>query len=217
MAKLHGPLLSFGAQGQIGKTLVTSSWRGVKYARQYVIPANPRTVAQQTNRTLFAFMREMYKLAPGVVREPWIAFAKGRPFTDFNKFVGENVRLLQGASTLTAAIMSPGARGGLPPQAVNADPTANPGEIEVEVLAPIQLPDGWTVTEVAACACAQQDPTTIFDAPFVAGTVASPSDTVTLTGLPPATPCVAWGWVVYERPDGLPAYSVSLSEAVTPA
>lgn len=215
MAKLHGPLLSFGAQGQIGKTLVTSSWRGVKYARQYVIPANPRTTAQQTNRAIFAFMREMYKLAPGVVRDPWIAFAKGRPFTDFNKFVGENVRLLQGQSVLTSAIMSPGARGGLPPQAVSADATVNPGEVEVEILAPTQLPDGWTVTSVGAAACAQQDPATLFSPPFVAATVAAPGDTVTLSGLPETTLCVAWGWVVYARPDGLPAYSVSLSDTVT--
>lgn len=217
MAKLHGPLLSFGAQGQIGKTLVTSSWRGIKYARQYVIPANPRTVAQQTNRARFAFLREMYKLAPGPVRDPWLAFSKGRPFTDFNKFVGENNRLLVGQSTLTDALMSPGALGGLPPQAVSADPTASPGELDVEVLAPLQLPDGWTVDHIGAAACTQQDPTTLFATPFVADTAVPPTDTITLTGLPEGVLCVAWGWVVYERPDGRLAYSVSLSDTATPA
>jgi len=44
MSKLTGPLLSFGARGQIGKAMVTSTWKGVPYARQYVVPANPQTV-----------------------------------------------------------------------------------------------------------------------------------------------------------------------------
>lgn len=211
MAKLHGPLLSFGAQGQIGKTLVTSSWRGIKYARQYVTPANPRTVAQQTNRTRFAFLREMYKLAPGTVRDPWIAFAKGRPFTDSNKFVGENNRLLVGESDMLKAIMSPGARGGLPPATVNVTTGAAPGELDVEVTVPDQLPDGWTIKHIAAAAIEDQDPTALFSPPFVAGTVIPPTDTVTLTGLPDGATCTGYGWIVYTRPDGLDAYSVSLS------
>ena len=57
MAKLTGPLLSFGATGQIAKTMVVGTWRGIDYARQYVVPANPRTTAQQANRTRFALLR----------------------------------------------------------------------------------------------------------------------------------------------------------------
>lgn len=50
MARLTGPLLSMSASGQVGKTLVFGDWKGVKYARQYVVPANPNSGDQQTQR-----------------------------------------------------------------------------------------------------------------------------------------------------------------------
>jgi hypothetical protein len=42
--------MSMSASGQVGKTLVYANWKGLKYARQYVTPANPNTGPQQTQR-----------------------------------------------------------------------------------------------------------------------------------------------------------------------
>lgn len=218
MAKVTGPLLSFGADGQIGKSMVMSSWKGIKYARRYVVPANPRTTAQQANRTRFALLREMYKLAPAVVRSPWEAFSTGRPFLPFNKFVGENNRLLAAtpvATDLERMLMSPGALGGLPPIAVSAATGSGSGEVDVTVTVPTQLPDDWTVDSIGAAACHDQDPVGIFSGPFVAGSEDSPATVVTLSGLGAAEDCMCWGWVIYERPDGRLAYSVSLSDDAT--
>lgn len=50
MAKLTAPLLSLGASGQIGKAVVHFPWKGINAAREYVVPANPRTTAQTTQR-----------------------------------------------------------------------------------------------------------------------------------------------------------------------
>ncbi|MBA7535642.1 hypothetical protein ES705_27900 [subsurface metagenome] len=50
MAKLKAPLLSFGASGQIAKTLVYLPWKGLNCVRSYVIPANPKTTGQVTQR-----------------------------------------------------------------------------------------------------------------------------------------------------------------------
>jgi len=50
VAKLKGPLFSLGASQQIGKTLVYFSWKGLNVVREYVIPANPKTTAQTTQR-----------------------------------------------------------------------------------------------------------------------------------------------------------------------
>lgn len=50
MAKLKAPLLSLGATGAIGKTIVYFPWKGLDCAREYVVPANPDTTAQQTQR-----------------------------------------------------------------------------------------------------------------------------------------------------------------------
>jgi hypothetical protein len=215
MAKIQGPLLSFGARGQVGKAMVVSKWRGIAYARSYVVPANPRTTAQQANRTRFALLREMYKLAPAVVRAPWDAFAQGRPFLPVNKFVGENNRLLNGKTGFVDAIMSPGARGGLPPQAVVATDGTAPGSIDVAVTIPDVLPDGWTISHVAAAAIIDQDPSGIFSGPFVAGLDETAPYTVNLTGFTTGDAVVAFGWIVYEKPNGDPAYSVSLSDEVT--
>lgn len=50
MAKLKAPLLSLGAAGAIGKSLVFFGWKGLNVVREYVIPANPRTAPQTTQR-----------------------------------------------------------------------------------------------------------------------------------------------------------------------
>jgi len=50
VAKLKSPLLSLGASGAIGKTLVFFGWKGLDVVREYVIPANPKTAAQNTQR-----------------------------------------------------------------------------------------------------------------------------------------------------------------------
>ena len=50
MAKLKGPLFSLGATQQIGKTLVYFPWKGLNVAREYVVPTNPNTAPQQTQR-----------------------------------------------------------------------------------------------------------------------------------------------------------------------
>lgn len=216
MAKLTAPLLSMGASGQIGKAMVIGNWRGIDYARQHVVPANPRTVAQQANRTRFALLREMFKLAPAALRAPWDAFATGRKFTGMNAFVGENNRVLNGSADLTPFLGSPGARGGLPPDGVSAAPTANAGEIEVTFDLPDQLPDGWAVESITAVAFRDQDPTAIFAGPLIAGTAAAPAVDLTLAGLPSGELCVVAGWIVYTKPDGSKAYSVSLSDTATP-
>ncbi len=53
MAKVTGPLFSISASGQIAKTLVYMSWKGIADVRKYVIPSNPDTEDQQTQRGYF--------------------------------------------------------------------------------------------------------------------------------------------------------------------
>jgi len=54
MAKLKAPLLSLGASGQIGKALVFFPWKGLNVAREYIIPSNPKTSGQTTQRGYLA-------------------------------------------------------------------------------------------------------------------------------------------------------------------
>lgn len=50
MAKLKAPLLSLGASQQLGKALVFFPWKGLDVVREYVIPSNPKTALQTTQR-----------------------------------------------------------------------------------------------------------------------------------------------------------------------
>lgn len=50
MGLVKGPLLSIDARGKIANTLVFSGWKGLKTVRAYVIPANPKSAGQVTQR-----------------------------------------------------------------------------------------------------------------------------------------------------------------------
>lgn len=215
MSKTTAPLLSFNARGAIGKTMVSSSWRGVKYMRQYVVPANPRTVAQQTVRKTFALLREMYKLAPALIRAPWDAFAQGRPFTGMNKFVGENVRVLNGELNMNNFIGSPGAGGGLPPLGISVDDSVA-GELTVGFTVP-EPPTGWTLSAAVAYAFLDQAPNDFFTGTITAGEDAvGPDYEVTLAGLTATELYQVGGFLRWTKPDGKFAYSVSLATTGTP-
>lgn len=50
MAKLKAPLMSLGASGALGKALVFFGWKGLDVVREYVVPSNPQTSGQNTQR-----------------------------------------------------------------------------------------------------------------------------------------------------------------------
>jgi hypothetical protein len=61
MAKLTAPLLSLGASGQIGKAIVYTSWKGIDVGKQYVIPANPNSDPQKTQRGYLTSAMNLWK------------------------------------------------------------------------------------------------------------------------------------------------------------
>jgi len=50
MAKLKGPLFSLGASQKLGDALVFFNWKGLNVVREYVIPTNPKSTDQTTQR-----------------------------------------------------------------------------------------------------------------------------------------------------------------------
>jgi len=53
MAILKAPLFSFGASGKLADALVFMKWKGLNDVRKYVIPTNPQTAAQNTQRLTY--------------------------------------------------------------------------------------------------------------------------------------------------------------------
>lgn len=97
MAKTQAPLLSLGARGQIAKTIVASTWKGIKTMRQYVVPANPRTTAQVAHRTLFGVVVALWKsfITATVDTSAWnrLALQSGKPQSGFNVFTASVLAL----------------------------------------------------------------------------------------------------------------------------
>lgn len=109
MAKLSGPLFSLQAGGQLAKTLVYSRWKGISDVRSYVIPANPRSSGQTTQRGYFGdAVAEWHTL--GLTADDVEAWNRGannapRPQSGFNYFVGTLINLLvSGLSTVQTAM-----------------------------------------------------------------------------------------------------------------
>ncbi len=203
MAKTSGPLLSFDARASIGKTVVYSNWKGIPYARRWVQPANPNTVGQQAVRNVFKWLMSVWSYCPAEVLEAWNAYAAGQPLTGRNAFAKFNVSPLQGQTDLTNFLFSPSARSG----PVAGGVTFTPGNdlVTVDLLAP-SLPEGWTIVQAVAAAIRQQDPSSGLLYTVTAGTDATSTYQIILSGLASAQTYVCGGWFKYMRPDGTFAY-----------
>lgn len=211
MAKVNAPLLSFGASGTIGGTQVYSTWRGVAYARQHVVPANPKTVEQTKTRTSFAWLSGLWKLAAPKAQEPWNAYAAGRAFTGRNALISANNGALRAATDITGLIMSPGARGGL------ALPTATAaggaGTVTITPIAP-SLPTGWAIVEAVGLLINAQNPQEAVQWNTQTISNAVTPYHIAFTGL--AAGDYEWGvWFKYTKPDGTYAYSPSFTGTST--
>lgn len=207
MATLTGPLLSFSARKSIGKTIVYSSWKGIAYSRQHVIPANPDTADQQEVRSTFAWLQRVWAYAPALATEGWNAYAQGQPMTGRNAFSKFNVSPLQSAADLTDFIMSPAAKSG----PVAAGVTFTPGNdlVTVDFTAP-SLPAGWTIYSAIAACIRQQDPHSGVLYSIVAAEDLTSTYQVVLSGLASAQTYVCGGWFKYNRPDGSFAYGPAI-------
>lgn len=74
--------------GQVGKSGVFASWRGIQYRRKYVIPSNPNTPAQQKVRNSFANAVDKWHTFNSLQQQAYGPLASGQPKTGYNIFIG---------------------------------------------------------------------------------------------------------------------------------
>jgi hypothetical protein len=211
---LTGPLLSFGARGAVGKTVVAAEWKGVKYMRQYVIPANPRTTEQTITRDTFAMLNGLWLIAGTLFRAPWSANAVGQRYTNRNKLISENIPALRAEVDMANFIGSPGALGGPPLASIAAVTGTTPGGFDYTAT-PGTTPTDWTLDGVSIVAFPDQDPADPFGGPIVEEEDIAAPYTGNLAGLPEGVLCVVTAWPRWTRPDGRTAYGASLVTTVT--
>jgi hypothetical protein len=90
MAKVSAGILG-PFSGKVG-SVVGASWKGTRYVRQYVIPANPDTDAQKAERGLFADLVALASaLLGGVLQVFWDPFLRNN--SGWAHFIGVNRKL----------------------------------------------------------------------------------------------------------------------------
>lgn len=214
MAKVNAALMSFNASGQIGKSIVFGKWKGQRYARSYVIPGNPKTTAQTTQRDLFSFVHDLYKYATTDIQAPWIAYTKGKPLTGPNVWSSKNITALKGAANNNNMIFAPSVLGGPP----GPTPTYTAGATQITIAsADPSIPAGWTVTEFVACVCQQYTTFVETEPAFLfSGTDNTSPYSVVITGLTTAQIYVCGAFFKYLRADGTAAYGPCPNGTATP-
>lgn len=213
MAVLKTPLLSFGARGKIGDSLVFAAWRGVAYVRRHVIPANPQSTAQTLTRDIFATLEEMWKTGGPLMRAAFNLYATGQKFVGRNAYLGKNIEAMRGDANMDAYIGSPGAKGGLAPNSVST--VAGVGTITVTFVNPTP-PTGWALVSAIATAHVDQAPETDpVIAVVEAEDAAAPMDTVVLSGLTTVLHQVSC-WLEWTKVDGTTCYGPSINDQETP-
>ena len=216
MAKTTAPLFGFSAEGSVGESITFSQWRGVRYAKRYTKPSNPNTTEQQLTRGIFAMLNQFWKMSPAGMVNAWTAFAKGRSFVNRNAFIGQNTRLLRQdppATSMVDFIASPGVGGAAPATSIGLTPAST--AIDVALGLP-GVPTGWTLASSAAIAFKDQSPEDPFTSTIHYVTDAVSPESLSITGLEAGELYVVAAWLVFTKPDGSTAYSVSLTGTATP-
>ena len=90
MVKLRGPLFSFDASGTVGNAITFSKWKGRPYARQRVIPSNPKTAGQVAVRSMLRFLTQAWAGLGTTPKGSWAERAAQSAISPFNAYVSLN-------------------------------------------------------------------------------------------------------------------------------
>jgi len=103
MAKVIGPLMSLSASGKFAKTMVFLAWKGIQNVRQYVIPANPQSAGQTTQRGYLASAVTRWHTVPLQTADlnalNVLSSIQAKPMSGFNVFCKEIITNLIAGET----------------------------------------------------------------------------------------------------------------------
>jgi len=93
MARVVAPFLSVDASGTMDKSITASIWKGQQYMRRWFRPTNPKTTAQQAQRSKLAAAVQAWQSLYESIQEDWNEAARDvyPPISGFNYFVQQYI------------------------------------------------------------------------------------------------------------------------------
>lgn len=95
MARVDGPLFSLQASGSLADTITFSRWKGRPLVRQTVVPANPRSDSQVSNRAMMRFIAEAWRYLTTAEQLAWEELARADAISNFNAYTRSGMRRWQ--------------------------------------------------------------------------------------------------------------------------
>jgi len=90
MVKLYGPAFSLDASGTIGDAITFSKWKGRHYARERIVPANPKSGLQVGFRSMFSFLAQNWAALSAPNKASYETLADSMAISPFNAYVRMN-------------------------------------------------------------------------------------------------------------------------------
>ena len=91
MVKLRGPMFSLGASGTLADAVTFSICKGRPYARERVIPSNPKSAAQTGRRSMFAFLSQAWAALDAAQKATFQDIADELVAAPFNAYMKVNM------------------------------------------------------------------------------------------------------------------------------
>jgi len=91
MVKVTAPALSLDASGTVADTLTFAKWKGRNYARQRVIPTNPKSASQTGVRAMFKFLAQQWTNLSSAEQDDYDDAAESKQISPFNQYMSVNM------------------------------------------------------------------------------------------------------------------------------
>ena len=108
MVKCYGPCMSLGASGTLADTVTFATWKGRPYARQRVVPSNPKSALQVAMRAMMKFLSQAWTDVGSTPQGSWDELAAAGQYSAFNAFVSKNMMLWREFTAPSQTYPNPG-------------------------------------------------------------------------------------------------------------
>lgn len=150
MVKLRAPMMSLGASGSLGKAITFSRWKGRAYARELVVPSNPKSGLQTGFRAMFAFLSQQWTNVATSDQATWATLADQLVASNFNAYMQFNQKRWR---NFTGPTQNPANLGGGDAATYTSSFAATAGVDSILIDWDINSPeDGWGVAIFRALA-----------------------------------------------------------------